>query len=345
METFAIVGTGGIAKTHASAIKSIKEATLLACYNHNTEKAKAFAKEFSCTSYDSLDELLGDKRIDTIVITTPSGAHLDTAIKALESGHDIMVEKPLEVTLERCNEINEVAKRCNRRVGVIFQNRYFSSIQEVKKALTEGRFGTLVLASAVLPVFRSQAYYDSAPWRGTKKLDGGGVLMNQGIHTVDLMQYLAGDVSSLSAYTALLTHENIEVEDTASIALKFTSGALGSITATTSAYSGYPRRIELYGTEGSVILENELITRWDFKVEKEEDALIKERYSKSEASFTSNNSPDVDYMCHKREYEDYISSKRDNKPFTLDGVEGEKAVRIIEAIYKSAKEGRSISLL
>ena len=197
----------------------------------------------------------------------------------------------------------------------------------------------------MLPVFRSQAYYDSAPWRGTKKLDGGGVLMNQGIHTVDLMQYLAGDVSSLSAYTALLTHENIEVEDTASIALKFTSGALGSITATTSAYSGYPRRIELYGTDGSVILENELITRWDFKVEKEEDALIKERYSKSEASFTSNNSPDVDYMCHKREYEDYISSKRDNKPFTLDGVEGEKAVRIIEAIYKSAKEGRSISLL
>lgn len=343
-ERFGIIGTGIIAKTHAKAIMSIEEASLTACYNHNAEKGMAFAKEHGCRCYDSLDDLLSSADIDTIVITTPSGVHLDDAIAAMETGHDVIIEKPLEVTGERCQRIIECAERTKRRVGVIFQNRYFSSVQLLKKTIEEGRFGRLVLANATLPIFRSQAYYDSAAWRGTFALDGGGVLMNQGIHTIDLLQYLAGDVVSVSAYTGCLAHERIEVEDTAVISLEYASGAMGTISATTADYPGYPRRIELYGTDGSAVLENEILKEWNFRDENAEDELIREKYSDAEAAFAENNGPGVDCICHRREYLEFIKAKREGMPFSIDGVEGAKAVRIIESAYESAATGKRVLL-
>lgn len=342
MENFAIAGTGGIAKTHAAAIKSIEGAALTACYNHNREKGLTFAAEQDCRFYDSLDGFLSAGDIDTVVITTPSGAHLDIAIQAMERGLDVMIEKPLEVTSARCRAIAECAERTRRRVGVIFQNRYFSSVQLIRKALAEGRFGRLVLANASLPIFRSQAYYDSAAWRGTTTLDGGGVLMNQGIHTIDLLLYLAGDAVSVSAYTGCLSHERIEVEDTAVIALQYTSGAMGTISATTSDYPGFPRRIELYGTEGSAVLENEILKVWSFKTETAEDSIIREKYSQPEASFVENNGPGIDCICHRREYIEFIEAKKNGSSFPIDAEEGTRAVRIIEAAYESAASGKCV---
>lgn len=341
-ETFGIIGTGSIARTHAAAVKSIDGAELTACYNHNPEKGRTFAAEQGCRSYDSLDDFLAADDISTVIITTPSGAHLDVAIRAMEAGHDVMIEKPLEVTSARCREIAECADRTGRRVGVIFQNRYFSSVQLLKKTLEEGRFGRIILANASLPIFRSQAYYDSADWRGTFALDGGGVLMNQGIHTIDLLQYLAGDVSSVSAYTGCLAHERIEVEDTAVIALEYASGAMGTISATTCDHPGFPRRIELYGTEGSAVLENEILKVWSFRDETADDELIREKYSQPEAALAENNGPGIDCICHRREYLDFITSRRKGIPFSIDGAEGAKAVRIIEAAYESASSGKRV---
>ncbi len=199
-----------------------------------------------------------------MTICSPSGAHLDPALAAAKAGKHVVVEKPLEITTARCDEIIQATDAAGVKLGVTFQSRFHQASQLLKQAMVEGRFGTVTLGDAYVKWFRSQQYYDSGAWRGTWKLDGGGALMNQAIHSVDLLLWLMGDVVEVHARTATMTHQRIEVEDVAVATLQFRSGALGVIEATTTAYPGSLKRIEICGSGGMAVLEEEDLKQWQF---------------------------------------------------------------------------------
>jgi predicted dehydrogenase len=207
---FGIIGCGMISRFHARAIQEIKGAKLVACYNHSPQKALDFAKEFGCQAYQSLDELLAQKDVDVVTICTPSGAHLEPGLAAAKAGKHILVEKPLEVTTARCDRLIDACKSAGVKLATIFPSRFHESSQLLKKAVDSDRFGVLTLGDAYVKWFRTQQYYDSGAWRGTWKLDGGGALMNQAIHSVDLLLWLMGPVVEVSAFTSTLAHERIE---------------------------------------------------------------------------------------------------------------------------------------
>ena len=274
---FGIIGLGMIAEFHVKAIENIPGAKFVGGYNRTFEKAKAFCAACGGTPFATAEDLFADPAIDIVVIATPSGMHLDYAVQAAEAGKHIIVEKPLEVTTARCDRILSAAAKNIVRVCTIFPSRFHASSQLIKRVIEQGRLGRIVLADAQIKWYRSQAYYDSGAWRGTWEYDGGGALMNQGIHAIDLLQWFMGDVTEVSGYTATLAHERIEVEDTAVATLKFANGALGVIEGTTGAYPGFLKRLEICGSKGSVVMEEESITHWQFAEELPEDQEIRDR--------------------------------------------------------------------
>lgn len=342
---FGIIGTGMISKFHARAIGDVRGAKLVACYNRTPEKGAAFAEEFGCVAYDSLDALLADDRVDAVAITTASGAHLEPAVAAARAGKHVIIEKPLEVTLKRCDTIiNECAKH-GVKLSAVFQSRFHDSSITMKKAVDAGRFGRLTLGDAYVKWWRSQEYYDSGAWRGTWKLDGGGALMNQAIHTVDLLMWLMGPVVQVQAFTATLAHERIEVEDVATATLTFANGALGVIEASTAVYPGYLKRIELHGTKGSAVLEEEDIKSWDFATKTRGDEAILEAMKKSKSGGGGAADPSaIKHQGHAKQFADFVKSIQKDTPLAIDGAEARKSVEIILAIYKSAKTGRAVKL-
>ncbi len=222
---FGIVGCGMISHFHCKAIADVKGAKFVACYDSREESAEALAIQFGGTAYSDLDEMLADPRVDVVTICTPSGAHLDPAVAAAKAGKHVIVEKPLEITLKRCDAIIAACAENKVVLSTIFPSRFHKSSQTLKKAIDAGKFGTLSLGDAYVKWFRTQEYYDSGQWRGTWALDGGGALMNQAIHSVDLLTWLMGPVAELTANTATLAHQRIEVEDVATASLKFENGA------------------------------------------------------------------------------------------------------------------------
>ena len=226
---FGIVGCGMIAKFHARAIAEITGAKLVACYNRTTPKAEALAAEFGGQAYTDLDAMLAREDLQIVTVCSPSGAHMEPTLAAARAGKHVIVEKPLDVTLERCDAMIRACEEAGVKLATIFPSRFHRSSQLLKQAVEAGRFGKLTLGDAYVKWFRTQKYYDSGAWRGTWQFDGGGALMNQAIHSVDLLLWLMGDVVEVSAYTTLLAHERIEVEDVAIATLRFKSGALGVI--------------------------------------------------------------------------------------------------------------------
>lgn len=332
-----------IARHHAQAIKALGEkAKLGAIYARNPAKAKQLGEELGCKGYANLDELLADDSIDIVTIATPSGAHMEPAIAAARAKKHIICEKPLEVTPDRISKMIEVAHAENVLLSGIFNRRFNPAVEHLKQAVEQGRFGTLALCDAQIKWFRTQAYYDSAEWRGTMALDGGGALMNQGIHTIDLLLYLAGPVKRLSASMALLTHEGIEVEDTAVAILEFENGARGTIQGSTSCWSstGHPAEIQLCGSEGSVFLTDESFRVWDFQTPTPEDAFIAENLMQGfEKGLGANDPNAINYLGHQRNFEDVIEALEKGKEPMISGAEAMHAVRLIDAIYRSAKRG------
>lgn len=341
---FGIIGTGSVASTHAAAIRDMDDAILVGVYNSTPLKGKAFAEKYGVKCYSTLDDLLSDCDIDIVTIATPSGAHLDAALDAVNHKKHVIIEKPMEITSSRIALIIKAAEENGVILSGIFQSRFYEASKIVKKAVDEGRFGRITLIDAQIKWYRSQEYYDSGAWRGTWKLDGGGVLMNQGIHAIDLLCWLGGDVESVSAMCTTLGHKNIEVEDTAGAVLKFKSGAIGVIEATTSCYPGFPKRIEILGTEGSAVLEEENIKSWSFKDEREEDAVIRERFMKSRSSGGAADPTAIDFKGHRKVFEDVVSAVKNGTGPSLSGAESGKSVALIEAIYKSSREHREIKL-
>jgi predicted dehydrogenase len=335
---FGVVGCGMIAGFHAKAIKAAG-GKLVACFDTFEQSAQRLAGENGgCKPYFDMNEFLADKAIDIVTIATPSGAHLDPAIAAAEAGKHVIVEKPLEVTLERCDKIIAACEKNNVKLATVFHSRFHDSSQKIKTAIESGRFGRLTLCDAIVKWYRTQQYYDSGKWRGTWKLDGGGALMNQAIHTIDLLAWLAGNVTEVTAHTALLGHENIEVEDTATATIKFDNGAIGTIVGTTAAYPGYLKRIEISGTKGSAVLEEEDIVKWDFDEPQPEDKKINEEMLNRKSSGGGASDPAaIDFSGHAKLFANMIRAIETNSKPLVDGLEGRKSVEIILAIYKAAQ--------
>lgn len=342
---FGIIGCGMIANIHSKAIDEIEGCRVMAGFDPNQERLDAFASRHGIRGYTDIDAFLQDGAVDIVMVATPSGLHLEGALAAIAAGKHVLVEKPLEITVERCDRIIKAARDKGVMLGGIFHSRYFDVPLLIKQAVDAGRFGTISLADAQVKWYRSQEYYDSGAWRGTWKLDGGGTLMNQSIHAIDLLQWFLGPVSEVTGRIATLAHERIEVEDTAVATLRFANGALGVIEGTTAAYPGFLKRIEITGSKGSVIMEEENLKVWDFADETGMDREIKSKYIGASTSNGGASDPStLDYLGHHKEIADFVSALRSGREFGLNGSESRKAVEIIEAIYQSSRTGHAVLL-
>lgn len=340
-----IVGCGMIANFHARAITDAAGAHLVGCTARREDAAQEFSREHGCQAYPSLQAMLADESIDVVSVCTPSGAHLDPAVAAAEAGKHVVVEKPLEITTERCDQIIQACDKAGVRLAVTFQSRFHRSSELMKAAVDAGRFGTITMGDAYVKWYRSQEYYDSGAWRGTWALDGGGALMNQAIHSVDLLLWLMGPVTEISAMTATMTHERIEVEDVAIANLRFASGALGVIEATTTAYPGSLKRIEISGSHGTAILEEEDIKEWQFAESTTEDESIRQSMAgKTETGGGAADPASIGHHGHRMLFEEVVDAIRQGRPSRLDGHQGRRSVEVIEAIYQSAQTGKRVVL-
>ena len=345
---FGIIGTGMIAQFHAKAIHAMTGGELVGLAGSNPESSVVFAKSHNTNGFASVEELLADSSIDIVTIATPSGAHMEPAMAAINNGKHVIVEKPLEITVDRIDEMVTAAKKKGVTLSAILNRRFHPAMDAFKEAVGRGRFGTLSSASAYIKWYRDQAYYDSAAWRGTWALDGGGALMNQSIHAIDALLYLAGPVRSVQANTACLAHENIEVEDTAVAMVEFVNGARGVIEGTTCAWSGtgHPARIQLCGTEGSVFLADETFEAWDFMHPHPEDIDIHKNHMAGVGAGRGANDPSaIDFLQHQRNFEEVVNAINDGREPTTSASEARKSVELIQAIYRSAQNnGEKIHL-
>ncbi len=342
---FGIIGTGAIAKLHAEALSMTDNAELYIVYDKVPERAASFAQKHNCRMATSFDELLASE-VEAVTIATPSGLHAEVAIPAARAGKHVLCEKPLEVTVSKTNDLVRTCESSNVRLSAVFQSRFSRSVQTIKKAVDAGRFGEPVLAAASVRWYRNPEYYASATWRGTWALDGGGALMNQGIHTVDLLLYFNGDVSEVTGRIARLRHKSIEVEDTVVAMLKFKNNSLGTIEASTACAPGFPRRVELSGTKGSVMLEDDRIIRWSFADERPEDEEIRRVFGMGEEMHGGSRDPNaISPEGHRRQISELAEAILNGQGLTTPGAEGKRAVELICAVYESARTGTTIKFL
>ncbi len=342
---FGIIGCGMIANFHAKAIGDTPGAKLVACYDTKPAAAERLAASFGCKAYANLEEMLADPALDVVTIGTPSGAHMEPAVAAARAGKHVIVEKPLEITLKRCDAIIEACRKAGVVLSTIFPSRFHNSSVELKRAVDEGRFGRLTVGDAYVKWYRTQQYYDSGAWRGTWELDGGGALMNQAIHSVDLLLWLMGPAVEVRAQTGLLAHERIAVEDVAMATVRFANGALGVIEASTAIYPGYLKRIEIHGSEGSAVMEEEDIIKWDFLKKKARDAEIQKKMAERISGGGGAADPAaIGHHGHARQFRDVLQAIKKGRSPLIDGAEGRRSVELILAIYKAAETGRAVSL-
>ena len=340
---FGIVGCGMIADFHAKAIEDMKGGHLACVFSRSKTNANRVAKAFGCASYQDYKSFLAHPGLDIVAIATPSGAHLEPVVQAAKAGKHIVCEKPLEVTLERVDRMIRACDETGVMLAGIFPRRFNEATITFKKAVDTGRLGKVTLADAYVKWYRTQKYYDSGEWRGTWLLDGGGALMNQSIHTIDLLYYLAGDVDSVCAYADRTIHEGIETEDNAVAIVRFKSGALGVIEGSTSCFSptGHPAEVHMCGAEGSIFMRDDKFTVWDFKKKKPVDKKITQRFRAQlgEAGAGAADPSTIDYSGHQKNFEDAVRSLRTGKKPLIDGKEARKSIEIILAIYRSALTG------
>ncbi len=344
---FGIIGAGTIGRFHARAIRGMRGGTLRGVACRGREKAAALAGDFGAVAYESVDALLADPAVDVVTVATPSGTHLDVVEKAAAAGKHVLVEKPLEVTSGRIDAMAAACDRAGVVLGAILNRRFNPAVAAVERAVAAGRFGRLTLCSAQVKWWRTQAYYDSATWRGTAALDGGGTLMNQSIHAIDQLLHFAGDVRRVRASVGRVGHEGIEVEDVAVACLEFAGGALGSIEATTAAWSahGHPAEVQLCGTRGSVFLADDRLRHWEFADASPEDVAVKETLMQSAAPGLGAADPGaIDPAMHRLNFEHFVDALHGRAPLKVGVAEARRAVRLVEAIYESAATGGPVAV-
>lgn len=337
---FGIIGAGNVSKIHAKAIAEIGKARLLAVCSTNIDKARRLATEFEVDHmYTDYHEMLQRDDLDIVCILTPNGTHAEIGIAAAQAGKHIIIEKPIDISLDKADALINACKDSHVKLGVIFQHRFDESTQFLKDAVEQGNLGKLILGDAHIKWYRSQDYYDSGAWRGTWGMDGGGVLINQGIHTIDLLLHVMGDIESVYGYCSTLGHERIEVEDMATAALRFKNGALGTIIGSTCVHPGLPARLEIHGTKGSAIIEGDQLVRYEVGQEgtgKGKDTASVETGASDPMA--------IDFKAHKLQIQDMIDAIEEGREPLVTGEEGKKALALILAIYESAKTGKPVKL-
>lgn len=340
---FGIIGCGVIADFHAQAIANVKGAKLVGVADQIPEPvARMVAKHQVPFSTTKVDELLARPDIHIVCVTTPSGAHLEPALAAINAGKHLVVEKPIEITVERVDQLLKAADARGVKIAAIFQSRFGHGARTVKAALDAGRFGRLVLCSAYVKWHRAPEYYRG--WKGTLKLDGGGAVMNQGVHAVDMLQWFAGMPEEVFAWKTRRVHEKIEAEDTAVAALRFKNGACGTIEATTAAYPGFNKRLEITGEHGSVILEDDRILAWSFRHEQPEDAAIRASGQEGGIGGGASDPTKISFYGHQLQLQDLVDAIRENRKPALEGRDARNAVALIRALYASAESGQPVTL-
>lgn len=339
----ALIGCGMIADFHAKAIAEIAGARLVAAASRSEKNARRVADAHHCDWTTDWRTLLDRDDVQVVDICTPSGAHMEYAVAAAQAGKHVIIEKPLEVTLARCDAIIEACEANGVASCVIFPSRWAEMMRVVKGAIDEGRFGRLTLGDAQVKWWRTQEYYADG-WHGTQKLDGGGALMNQSSHTIDILQWFMGPVKRIQAFKGTLAHPTIEVEDVAVAALEFENGALGMIEGTTAAFPGLSRWMGVHGDRGSAIIEDTSLVRWEFADPRPEDATILARHAPKARGAGAADPAAISHQGHRRQLADFLADLDAGRTPLVDGREGRKAVEIILAIYQSAATGRTVTL-
>jgi len=351
---FGIIGCGAIGPTHAGAIRQLGH-VVAAVADPIEQRAAKVAERFEveCVCRDHV-ELLKRADLDAVCVCTPSGMHADHAVTALRAGRHVVIEKPMDITPAACDRIIDQAARSGKVLTVISQHRFDAATQVARGLIQAGQIGRIILANADIRWFRTQHYYDEGEWRGTWRLDGGGALMNQGIHTLDLLQWLAGGVKKVWARTATAAHERIEVEDIAVLSLEFGGGAIGSLVATTAAYDGFPNRIEIFGTEGSILIEGDNLRRVVLKsgqtFETQSAAEHALRVARGGTASVRDDAVErttappgaVWGDAHRAQIEDFVLAIQGERTVLIDGSEGRAPVAVACAAYESARTGREI---
>ena len=337
---YGIAGLGMGGETHARQLSKVQGARLAAVYGRDESKAKAFAKRFSVAkTYSRFEDLLDDPEIDVVTVATPNGLHREFATKAASAGKHVVVEKPLEISLERALEIVETCEKNDVILGVIFQMRFGEAATGLKRAIDDGRMGRLLVADVIDKEYRPPEYYARDYWRGTRELEGGGCLTTQSIHLIDLLQWFAGPVESVYAKKRTALHD-IEVEDYVAAVATFRNGALGLIESSTAVKPAMKSRIEIHGTQGSAIINGEWdeIYLWDVGDDEKIDAPTGFRFTDIE---------DPRGMPEERQallFTDITSAIKDKRPPKITGREALNSVAIAEAIYTSANSGKEVSV-
>jgi UDP-N-acetyl-2-amino-2-deoxyglucuronate dehydrogenase len=346
---FGIIGAGMIAQFHAKAIDAMTGSQLRSVYSRNPKSSQSIADECGCAVYSDLNAFLADPDLDIVTIATPSGAHLEPTLAAVRAGKHVICEKPLEITTDRIDQMIAEGDKHGVTISGIFNRRFNPGLSALKKAVDEGRFGQIAMADAYIKWYRDQAYYDSGQWRGTWALDGGGALMNQSIHAIDQLLYVAGPVKSVCATVATLAHERIEVEDTAVAILEFENGARGVIQGSTACWSkgGHSAEVNICGEKGSVFLADDKFRVWEFQEEGPEDEAIRANLMVQSGTkgIGANDPSAIDFSGHLRNFEDVVAAIQEGRKPLVDGAEARKAVALIKAIYESAQNGSKRVLL
>ncbi len=334
---FGIVGCGVIAKFHAKAIENTPNAQLVAVYDANTSYAERFATELGVQAYATIEALAQSADVDAVCICTPSGLHTQQAILMMQHKKHIVVEKPMSLTLADADRLIQTAKDSGVKVCVISQFRFKPAVVAIREAIAQGAFGKIVSASLSMPYYRSEEYYNSGAWRGTWEMDGGGALMNQGIHGVDVFRSIMGPVKSIYAITRTQTRP-IEVEDSAVAVLEFANGAVGTIEASTTCYPGYPRRITICGDKGSVVLEEDSILSWNLPIPTQLPVGQKAQ------NVASSDPKAIDVTGHTNQIINFVEAILHGEPLLSDAPTGRLPLEIILGIYESSRTGQKVEL-
>lgn len=337
---FALIGAGNIAKIYVDALAHIPEAEISVVCSRTEETGRALAAQADADWLPSFQEAVTRSDVDAVIAATPSGTHMEIAVAGAAAGKHLLIEKPVDITLPRIDAMLEAAQQAGVVLACVFPQRFTAGARQAKAALEAGRLGRLTLCDAVVKWHRPQSYYDGN-WRGTWALDGGGALMNQSIHFIDLLQWLAGPVAAVQGATATLAHE-METEDTAGALLRFEHGALGTIQGATSSWPGEPARVSLHGDRGTIIIEEGNIIRWELA-----DATPEEKSARLAGEESGSGAGDpmaIGFERHRRQLVDFIEATQTGRAPAIDGTEARKSVEIIRAIYRSAASGQVVNL-
>ncbi len=341
----ALVGAGVIGRHHGLVISQLPgRVELAAVVDVEIDRARSLAAERGGIAYASLTEALAGAQVDVVVVCTPTGRHGEVAVEALAAGRHVIIEKPAEITVARTDEIIAAQRKAGTVVTVISQHRFDPATETTLAAIERGELGRLSSGIASIDWWRGQSYYDSGDWRGTWQLDGGGALMNQGVHTVDLLVAALGRPVEVFAYTGTLAHERIEVEDVATGVVRFASGALGVLHATTAAYPGLSARLQVHGDRGSAVIDNDQLAFFEVTApgSRPEDQLMGTTSARPVA--TAGSDPGQLSDAHRLQYLNFLGALAGTERLRVDLETNRQSIAVITGAYESARTGRPVTL-